>query len=441
MEHKKDQKLGLPLLTLFVTGTIVGSGVFMLPTSLAGYGSIGLLAWFIVALGAIFLALVFAKMSTIIPVTGGPYTYAHVEFGDYVGFQTGYCYWISAFVGNTSLLPPTIGYLSVFCPFVKDHSLIVSLILVWFFAMINIIGVRKVGIINAIMTVLKFLPLLVVGIFAWSHFDPTLITQNFNISGKPSVSIFTMAAALTLWSFVGVESATVPAGSVKNPKFTIPIATIVGTSIAAISYIVTCTAIMGMIPMQELAVNTSPFSTAGNIILGSWGKIVVTIGVLFSLLSGINAWTLLASQVAMAAAHDSLFPSIFGIKNKYDVPVYGIIITTSLVSLLLILTSSLELIEQFEVFILSATTLVVIPYMFTSFAELIHLFKNKRITKHFWTNFIIAIIGGVFSLFACMSAGKDVLFFVMLFLMLSIPLYAIVLCGRHLKQGIEENRD
>ena len=437
-KEEKKGKLGVVLLTLFVTGTIVGSGVYMLPASLAGYGSIGLLAWIVVTIGAIFLALIFAKMSTVCPITGGPYTYTHIEFGDYPGFQTAYCYWISAFVGNTSLLPPTIGYLSVFFPGVKEHSLIVSLILVWIFAGINIIGVRKVGFVNAVMTVLKFMPIVIVAIFAWSHFHSEYITNNFNISGESSISVFTIAAALTLWSFVGVESATVPAGSVIKPTRTIPIATIFGTLVAALAYVITCTAIMGMIPMTELSHCTSPFSVAGTIILGNFGKIVVTIGVLFSLLSGVNAWTLLASQVAMAAADDNLFPKVFAIRNKYNVPANGIIITTVLVSILLIISSSLDLIAQFELFILSATSLVVIPYLYTSFAQIIYLFKNKETAKGFKTNLIIAIIGGLFSFFALFSAGKDVIFYVMIFIVLNVPLYAIVLCGRNKKEKNEQ---
>ena len=428
-------KLGVILLTLFVTGTIVGSGVYMLPAALAGYGSIGLVAWIAVTIGAIFLALIFAHMSTVCPITGGPYTYTHKEFGDYPGFQTAYCYWISAFVGNTSLLPPTIGYLAVFFPGVRDNALIVSLILVWIFAGINIIGVKKVGFVNAVMTVLKFMPIVIVALFAWKHFHPSYITSNFNVTNQSSISIFTIAAALTLWSFVGVEAATVPAGSVINPKKTIPIATITGTLVAAVAYIITCTAIMGMIPMQELSQCTSPFSVAGTIILGKFGEVVVTIGVLFSLLSGVNAWTLLASQVAMAAADDGLFPAIFSKRNKFDVPVFGIVITTTLVSILLIMTSSLDLIEQFEIFILSATSLVVIPYLFTSFAQIIFLFKNRDTASGFYKNMIIAIIGGIFSFFALFSAGEGVIFYVMIFLLLNVPLYAIVLCGRHKKNN------
>ena len=433
MKQEKKGKLGVTLLTMFVTGTIVGSGVYMLPASLASFGSIGLLSWAVVAVGAVFLALIFAKMSTVYPVTGGPYTYAHIEFGNYSGFQTAYCYWLSAFMGNTSLLPPTIGYLAVFYPGVKEHSLLVSLIFVWIFALINIVGIRKVGMINAVMTVLKFLPILIVGLFAWSHFNPTYITHNFNVTGESSLSVFTIAAALTLWSFVGVEAATVPASSVINPKKSIPIATITGTLIAAVAYIITCTAIMGMIPINELSGCTSPFSVAGKIIMGDFGMTIVTIGVLFSLLSGINAWTLLASQVAMAAGDDGLFPAVFKKRNKFGVPAYGIIITTVLVSILLIITSSLNLIKQFEIFILSATSLVVIPYLYTSCAEVIYLARNKKTGTHFKINLTIAIIGGIFSLFALFSAGKEIIFYVMIFLMLSIPLYTIILCGKKKK--------
>ena len=98
----RKTKIGIPLLTMFVTGTIVGSGIYMLPASLASFGSIGLLGWILAAAGAIFLALVFAKMGTLFPITGGPYTYAHAEFGNYIGFQSVYCYWIACFVGNAS---------------------------------------------------------------------------------------------------------------------------------------------------------------------------------------------------------------------------------------------------------------------------------------------------------------------------------------------------
>jgi basic amino acid/polyamine antiporter, APA family len=433
MTKEKNTKMGIVLLTLFVSGTIVGSGVYMLPASLANFGSIGLLAWVLTAIGAIFLALVFAKMGALFPAKGGPYAYAHAEFGDYIGFQTAYCYWIAAFVGNASLIPPIIGYVSVFFPNAKQYSLLIGLGLVWLFAIINLYGVRNVGIVGAVTTILKFMPILVVTFLGWQYFNPANITQSFNISGQPAIHVLTLAAALTLWSFVGVESATVPAGDIIKPRYTIPIATILGTLIAAMAYIVTCTSIMGMMPMKELAACESPFAAAGKIILGSWGAYFITFGALFSLLGGLNAWTLLETQVAMAAANDGLFPGLFAVKNRYGVPVWGIIITTIIISFLLIISSSMNIIKQFEVFILAATTMQVIPYLYTSVAEFIYMIRHRKIAAHFKAHIFIAIIGTLFSFWAIVGSGYKIVYFVMLFILMSIPLYAIVVCQRKYK--------
>ena len=435
MVKEKKTKMGVFLLTVFVAGTIVGSGVYMLPASLAAYGSIGLVAWILTAVGAVFLALVFAKMGALLPATGGPYAYAHAEFGDYIGFQTAYCYWIAAFVGNASLIPPIIGYLSVFFPGAQEHGLAIGLSFVWLFAVVNLFGVRNASIIGAVTTFLKFIPILIVAFCGWKYFSSSNLTQSFNISGQSSIRALTFAATLTLWSFVGVESATVPAGDVIRPKRTIPIATMIGTLIAALAYIVTCTSIMGMIPMEELAACESPFAVAGEIIFGPWGAYLVTFGALFSLVGGLNAWTLLEAQVAMAAAENGLFPSIFAVRNKHNVPAWGIIITTIIISLLLILSSSMDVIKQFEIFILSATTMQAIPYLYTSVAEIIYMRKHKKTVEHFKVHIFIATVGTLFSLWAIMGAGWQIIYFVMVFIFISIPLYAVVLFQKRQKRA------
>jgi len=428
----KEKRMGMFLLTLFVTGTIVGSGIYMLPAALAKLGSIGLFSWIITSIGAVFLALVFAKMSRIKPATGGPYAYAHEEFGNFIGYQTAYCYWIAAWIGNTSLIPPTIGYLSVFFPTIHEHELTTGLSLLWLFAIINLFGVKRVGIFNAIATFIKFTPILIVAGAGWLYFNPSYITHAFNTSAHSSISAFTLAAALTLWSFVGVESATVPASSVLRPERTIPIATITGTLIAAVAYIITCSIIMGMIPMDQLAVSVSPFTAAGIVIMGIAGKYIITTGVLFSLFGGLNSWTLLASQVAMASADDDLFPQIFAKKNRFDVPMYGIIITAILSSILLICTSELPLTKEFEVFILAATTLTAITYLYTSVAEIIHMIRSKSEEKYPKINTIIAVIGCAFSIFAIMSSTNDVIYYVMFLLMAGIAAYPLLISRKRL---------
>ena len=435
MTKAKKTKMGTFLLTMFVTGTIVGSGIYMLPASLARLGSIGLLAWVMTTIGAIFLALVFAKMGTLYPTTGGPYTYAHAEFGNYIGFQSAYCYWIGAFVGNASLIPPTIGYLSFFFPHVQQYNLLIQLLFLWFFAIVNLFGVRKVGIINAIATVCKFVPILVVAFLGWRYFHPTYITHAFNVSPLSNTSAFTLAATLTLWSFIGVEAATVPAGDVLKPRRTIPIATIAGTLIAAVAYVITCTSIMGMIPMGELATCQYPFAAAAKIILGERGACIVTLGGLFALLGGLNAWTLLASQVPMAAANDELFPKIFAKKNKYGVPAWGIIITSIIISFLLILSASEGVIKQFEILILAATTMQVIPYIYTTLAELAYMIRHKKTAANFKTHVFIAVIGTIFSCYALIGAGTKILLIVAFFVILSVPLYLLLFFQKRRKRN------
>ena len=136
----------------------------------------------------------------------------------------------------------------------------------------------------------------------------------------------------------------------------------------------------------------------------------------------------------MAAAEDGLFPRIFAVRNKHNVPVWGIIITSLLISLLLVLSSSMNLIKQFEIFILSATTMQVIPYLYTSVAEIIYMRRHKKTVEHFKVHIFIATVGTLFSLWAIMGAGQQIVYFVMLFILISIPLYAIVLFQKKQKE-------
>ncbi|HJO92981.1 MAG TPA: amino acid permease [Victivallales bacterium] len=431
-EHT-GKKIGAWILTFFVAGTIVGSGVYMLPASLAGYGSIGLVSWIVTAIGAVFLALVFAKLGSVMPANGGPYAYSHAEFGDFVGFQTAYCYWLTAWVGNISYIPATIGYLAFFFPHVTHYSAYIGVGLLWLFGIINMIGVKNAGIVAVITTIFKFIPLIIVVALGWAYFHPSYLSSSFNISGGSTVSAFTIAAALTLWSFLGVEAATVPAGSVKNAKRNIPLATIIGTLSAAALYIITCALIMGMIPMKQLSVSTFPFSEAGKILLGSFGGFIITFGALFSLLGAINSWTLLGVQATMSAAEDGLFPKVFGKRNKFGVPGWGIFITTLVSSVLYYFTSYLNLIKQFEIFILAATSLAVIAYLYTCIAEIVFLYKNKMKITRVKINIFIAVIGALFSIFAIASSSVDVVYFVMILLLISIPLYGLMV--------IQKNKD
>lgn len=423
----QNKKMGLWMLTALVAGNMIGSGIFLLPASLASIGSISILAWIATAIGAFFLAMVFSKLSFLIPKTGGPYVYAREGFGNFIGFQTAYNYWIAVWIGNTAIALASIGYLAVYWPAFTNPvvSCGSAIAIVWILTIVNIIGVRAAGGLQIITTILKLFPLLLIAMSGWMLFHPEYLTLNFNISHTTNAHAFSTAAALTLWSFIGVESATIPAGATDNPQRNIPLATLFGTIIAATIYIVSCTAIMGMIPAPVLAVSTFPFAAAANMLFGHWGEWLVGAGAVISGFGALNGWILLQGQVPMAAADDNLFPKIFAKRNKAGVPAWGIAITSGLMTILLLLSESPNLVKEFEIVILMATLTSVIPYLYTAVAQLIILQRTDNKPKEI-KSMIVALIAAAYAFWIIFSSGKDIIFYGLIIVFVSIPLYALV---------------
>jgi len=429
MTTTAPQKLGLLSLTALVAGNMIGSGVFILPADLARVGSISLLSWIFTAGGAFLLALVFSKMSSFIPKAGGPYAYAESSFGEFIGFQTAYTYWVAVWVGNAGITVALIGYLRVFFPQLVDVSLgiTVAIAIVLLLTLVNLTGVRSAGAVQVITTVFKLLPLLAVATLGWGYFHPEYITQNFNVANQSNFSAFSHAATLTLWAFIGVESATVPAGAVHNPTRNIPLATLLGTMIAATLYIACSTAVMGMIPTSELVNSTSPFAATAKIIFGPWGEWLVAAGAVISCFGCLNGWILIQGQVAMAAADERLFPTLFAKRNKANVPVWSLIITSTLLCMMLLLTSAPNLVDQFQLIILVAATTTLIAYFYTAMAEAVWLIRHGLQDKSSKIHLVIALLAGVYALWALLGSGKDIIFNVMMLFLSSFPLYALMM--------------
>ena len=413
------------MLTALVAGNMIGSGVFLLPADLAKIGSISILAWICTSIGAFFLAMVFAQLSHMMPKTGGPYAYAKAGMGQFIGFQTAYSYWIALWVGNAAIALAAVGYLAVYWPLFTHPivSCFTAVSLVWIFTIINISGVRSAGAVQVVTTILKLMPLLLIAAVGWWFLHPTYLTGNFNISHLSNTKAFSHAAALTLWSFIGVESATVPAASVENPRRNIPIATLLGTLIAAVVYIASCTAIMGIIPAVKLAHSSFPFAAAAQIMFGKWGAWLIGAGAVISCLGALNGWTLLQGQVPMAAADDHLFPHIFSKRNRNGVPTWGLIITSVLITLFLMFAINPNLVDEFRLIILMATFASVVAYLYTAIAEIIILKKHKGSTKKI--HFFIAIVTCLYTFWIIFSVGKDVIFYGMIMIFLSFPLYTL----------------
>src|SRR5690242_18568326 len=266
---KLARTMGLWMATALVVGNMIGSGVFLLPSSLAGAaGPVSIVAWVFTGIGAMLLALVFARLGRTFPRTGGPYVYARRAFGDFIGFQTAWGYWIAAWAGNAAIAVAFVGYLAVFWPQVGTDNLLAAIVgigVIWLLTAVNVMGTRETGVVQVITTILKFVPLAIIGVIGLFFVKSSNLTP---FAPHGTFSAISAAAPLTLWAFIGLESAAVAAGEVRDPERNVPRATMYGTLATTVVYILGTVAVMGVIPATVLANSTSPFADAAGVMFG-----------------------------------------------------------------------------------------------------------------------------------------------------------------------------
>jgi APA family basic amino acid/polyamine antiporter len=426
----RHRKLGLWMATALVVGNMIGSGVFLLPSSLASFGSISLVGWAITATGAVLLALVFARLGSAFPRTGGPYAYSRRAFGDFIGFQTAWGYWIAAWAGNAAIAVAFVGYLGVFWPGLAGNAVlaaVVAISAIWLLTWVNSLGVHQGGRMQVVTTVIKFLPLLaiaVAGLF-WinsARFSPVLASGH---GAGDAFHAVTGAAALTLWAFIGLESATVPAEDVKNPEKTIPRSTIIGTLVTAAVYVLGTVAVMGILPIQQLTGSTAPFADAASAVWGTTAGRVVAFGAMTAAFGCLNGWILIQGQVPFAAARDGLFPKQFGKLNRFGAPAFGLWVSSALITGLVFMNYNKSLVDQFTFVILLATLTTLIPYAYSAMAQLMLVVKDRALFngKTMLRDSLVALGAFVYSFWAITGAGSDVVFKGTMLLLGGIPVY------------------
>jgi basic amino acid/polyamine antiporter, APA family len=419
--------LGLMAATALVVGNMVGSGDYLLPASLAKYGGISILGWVVTAVGAVLLAFVFAELGRAYPQTGGPYAFSRRAFGDFIGFQTAWGYWIATWTSNAALAIGFVSYLDDFWTGLAHDKLLAALVAIaaiWVLTGINAIGVREGGMVQVVTTVIKLIPLAVVaiaGIFFvhGSHFHP------FNTSGQSGIDAVTAAATLTLFAFVGLESATVAAGDVRNPRRTIPRATVIGTLLAAAVFVLGQIAVLGIIPAGELAKSTAPFADAAAVMFGGWAGTVVAVSAVIGTFGALNGWILLQGQVPLAAARDKLFPAVFAKTSRSGAPVPGLVISSALMTVLILMNYSASLVDQFTSIILLATLSILVPYTYAAAAHLLFLATGRirAPRRSIIRQAVVASLAFAYTLWAIAGAGADTVLRGFLLLLAGIPVY------------------
>lgn len=429
MAEGKKGSMGFWSCTALVIGNMVGSGVFLLPSSLAAFGGLSLFGWLVSSTGAVILAFTFARLARLNPGAGGPYAYTRDGFGSFAGYLCAWTYWKAAWIGNAAIAVTLVGYLRVFIPALADPLLMVATAIgaIWLCTLINLRGITAFAVVQNSLTALKLIPLLLVGILGCFHFNPDYLTipAPSELPGMGYAQAIATTAALTLWSFIGLESATVPADDVRDPKKTIPRATLFGTLAAAAVYILSITAVQGLMPPEVLAKSTSPFADAARILLGDWGYYLVAGGAVIACLGALNGWVLLQGQIPVAPARDGLFPESLGKLNKNGAPANGLLSSGLLVTALVMVDGHGELVEVFNVIILLGTMTGVVPYAFCTAALLQLLAVKPESFSPRSRPQVLAIgcLGFLYSLWALYGTGQQAIFWGFLVLMAGIPMY------------------
>lgn len=411
--------LGLWSAIALVAGNMIGSGVFLLPASLAPYGAISLYGWAITLGGALLLALTFSRLAARGAHAGGPYAYAREAFGDTTGFIIAWSYWISIWCANAAIAVAFAGSIGSLFPALVATPMrgaSCALAALWVCSAINLIGVREAGRTQIITTVLKLVPLLLFGGIAIWLIEPRYLqTAQATVVGENPLSMASAihaTVALTLWAFLGLEAATIPSGAIEDAERTIPRATMIGTLLAGVATILACTAVLGVLPPEVATTSTAPMADAAKTLWGPVAGIAIAIVAAISCFGALNGWVLLSAQLPMAAANDGLFPKVFASLDAQGTPRVGILASTTLASLLVVANYTDSLVKVFTFSILLSTAATLLPYVFSSLAWL-KLGTYRRTTAAF------ALI---YSLYALIGAGSEALIWGAVLVIAGLPL-------------------
>lgn len=423
-----NNKIGIWTGTSLVIGNMVASGIFMLPATLASYGTLSLVGWLLSGVGAISLALVYSWLSRIMPIAqGGPYAYSRAGMGDFAGFLVAWSYWISLWCTNAALAIACVSYLTTFIPILGNNTfaaVATALALIWSLTWLNTSGIRNVGNMQLVTTVLKLIPLAMIGIGGLFYLQMDHFSV-FNRSGTTSLSAIVTTTTLTFFAFLGLECATIPSANIEEPEKNIPKATVYGTLASTLIYILTTVAVMGILPPDTLIHSQAPLADAADQIWGTWARYLVGGGAVLSTFGALNGWILIQGQIPAAVALDKLLPAIFARENKRKMPYFSLIISSVLGSALMIMNYNQSLASGYKYAILLSTLATLIPYLFSVVGFMI-LGKQSSWFKWRKVYTLMAIVAFLFSVWAVIGSGAETVYWGFILLLTGLPIYAWV---------------
>jgi len=417
--------LGPIATTALVAGNIIGSGIYVIPASLAdAAGPLSLLAWPIVALGYLALNAVYADLAEAYPIQGGLQVYAGMAFGPLAALVTATLYWISCVVGNAAFMTAFVGYATVFFPVFHRPlaAFLLAQALLWTMTAVNVAGVKAGGAVQTVTTALKIVPLLILAAALLPHGTSANLIP---FAPKGWGALFP-AIALVAWPFLGSETATVPAEEITDPSRTIRRATFSGFGLAAVVYFLVALAVAAALPSAELAGSPSPMAVAARRVFGPAGESLIAIGALVSIAGILNGWILVAGRIPQAGARDGLFPRFLErLSPKTGAPVASLVVSGVMAALLASTYFSGALLNAYNFIALAstATALIAIAMVCASLVVLVRRDPSKFRPAQRSRAPVFAAIGLVVVMILIRGSGWEVWGFTAAAAVLPIPFY------------------
>ena len=424
------KELGFWMCTALVIGNTIGIGIFVLPASLAPYGFNALIGWGITVVGMTVLARVFARLAREFPRADGPYAYIQATAGDGPAFLAIWCYWVSCWITNAAIAIGVVAYLGKVVPALDGVPPAVQAVtLIWLAVVVNNLGARMGGRVQVVTTAIKLLPMVVVILLgAW-----LLLTEPAAYTRNPPTTPLTLAdlmaaSTVALFAMLGIESAAVPAGRVRDPERTIPRATMVGTLATAAIYLAVSSMALLLLPQQELAESSAPFVDLLNRYMGAGNGQVLALFVVISGLGALNGWTLLVGELTATMASHGTLPIRLGQLNSRGAPGLALVVTGALATAMVLMNYSKSLVEGFTFLTLVVTAANLPLYLLCAFALAVLWRRGARPASR--DLLVLGLLGTAYSVFAFVGLGREPTLWSLALAGAGLPLYLLMRARR-----------
>lgn len=434
-------KMSVLQLTILTAVNMMGSGIIMLPSKLAQVGALSIVSWLVTAVGSMCLAYAFAKCGMYSKRGGGMGGYAEYSFGKAGNFMANYTYGVSLLFANIAIAISAVGYGSQFL----DVSLtpvmtcVWTIFTLWLATVLNFGGPKYTGQVSSITVWGVIVPCIGLSIFGWFWFSGDMYMANWNIHDLPFTDAANNAITMTLWAFLGMESACANADAVDNPEKNVPRAVLGGTLLAAACYILSTNIIFGIVPAEEIVTSVAPFGYVFASMFGpTIGRIIMGLMVM-SCFGSLLGWQFTIANVFKAGADDGYFPKAFSKVTSKAAPIVGMVIITAVQSVMSLMTINPSLNEQFETLVNLAVITNIMPYLLSMAAVVVIMKAAQRYGSELKSTTFIALIASVYSLYACYASGFEAMTYGAIVTFLGWTLYGFVSDRFDLKSAMEYN--